>query len=69
MDFYEKARIRITTWMEHNKHHQEEYELFADQLEQEGKIESALRIREMAALTVKSNASLTSALKSLEKDE
>jgi hypothetical protein len=67
MDFLEKAKIRITTWIEHNEHHQEEYEQFADQLKSEGQKECALHIREMAALTVKSNECLKLALKNLGK--
>jgi hypothetical protein len=65
MDSFEKAKIRITNWMHHNEHHQEEYNLFADQLEKEGKPESARHIREMAALTAKSNECLKKALKGL----
>ena len=62
MDFIEKAKIRITNWMHHNEHHQEEYELFADQLEKEGKDESARHIREMAALSAKADECLKKAL-------
>lgn len=69
MDFSEKAKVRITTWMEHNNHHQEEYEQFADQLEKEGNKESALHIKHMAVLTAKSNEALRLALESLEKDK
>jgi hypothetical protein len=65
MDSTEKAKIRITNWMHHNEHHQEEYELFADQLEKEGKAESARHIREMAALTAKTNECLKKALHGL----
>jgi hypothetical protein len=65
MDSLEKAKIRITNWMHHNEHHQEEYELFADQLEKEGKAESARHIREMAALTAKTNECLKKALQGL----
>jgi hypothetical protein len=65
MDAIEKAKIRITNWIHHNEHHQEEYELFADQLEQEGKTESAHHIREMAALSVKTNECLKKALQGL----
>ncbi len=62
MDSIEKAKIRIMNWMHHNEHHQEEYELFADQLDKEGKSESACHIREMAALTAKTNECLKMAL-------
>jgi hypothetical protein len=62
MDSIEKAKIRITNWMHHNEHHQEEYELFADQLEKEAKTESAKHIREMASLAAKSNECLKKAL-------
>jgi hypothetical protein len=62
MDSIEKAKIRITNWMHHNEHHQEEYELFADQLEKDGRAESARHIREMAELTAKTNECLKKAL-------
>jgi hypothetical protein len=65
MDIIEKAKIRITNWIHHNEHHQEEYDLFADQLEQEGKNESARHIREMAALSEQSNECLKKALQGL----
>lgn len=68
MDFIEKAKILITNWVDHNELHQEEYESFAKQLEEAGKKESALHIREMATLTGKSNESLRNALESLGKD-
>ena len=41
MDFTEKARIRLKNWITHNDHHQEEYEMFAKQLEEVGKNESS----------------------------
>jgi len=66
MDFIEKARIRLETWITHNDHHQEEYEMFAEQLEEAGKNESSGYVREMIELTAKSNESLRNALKALE---
>jgi len=66
MDFIEKARIRLEHWITHNDHHLEEYEMFAEQLEDAGKKQSAAHIREMIDLSVKSNDSLRNALKSLE---
>ena len=66
MDFIEKAKIRLEHWLTHNEHHQEEYEIFADQLEAAGKTESAKNIMGMAALTTKSNECLRKALKGLE---
>lgn len=65
MDFVEKARIRLEHWITHNDHHQEEYEMFADQLEEAGKKESGRQIREMIELNAKSNECLRKALKSL----
>lgn len=62
MDFVEKAKIRITNWIHHNEHHKEEYNLFADQLEKEGRSESAHYIREMSALTAQTNECLKKAL-------
>ncbi|MBN1625422.1 MAG: hypothetical protein JW944_02770 [Deltaproteobacteria bacterium] len=67
MDSIEKAKIRITSWMHHNEHHQEEYELFADQLEKDGQAASAHHISEMAALAAKTNECLKKALLALEK--
>jgi len=66
MDFIEKARIRLEHWITHNDHHQEEYEMFAEQLEAEGKNESSEHIREMIALTIESNECLRKTLKALE---
>ena len=65
MDFVERARIRLEHWITHNDHHQEEYEMFAEQLEGSGKKESARQIREMIGLNAKSNECLRKALKSL----
>jgi hypothetical protein len=65
MDFVEKARIRLEHWITHNDHHHEEYNLFAEQLEDAGKSESAKAIREMIELSVKSTDCLRDALKGL----
>jgi hypothetical protein len=62
MDAIEKAKIRITNWIEHNDHHQKEYELFAEQLAEAGKTDSARHIREMAALTAQTSECLKKAL-------
>jgi hypothetical protein len=66
MDFIEKAKIRLEHWITHNDHHQEEYEMFVDQLESAGKKESAEQIREMISLTSKSTACLRKALETLD---
>ena len=66
MEFIKKARIMLQHWITHNDHHQEEYETFADQLEDVGKVESARYIREMMALNSKSTECLKKALKELE---
>ena len=66
MDFIEKARIRIEKWITHNDHHQEEYEEFAEQLEEAGKNESSGFVREMMELIEKGNECLRKALKTLE---
>lgn len=65
MDFVEKAKIRLEHWITHNDHHQEEYEMFAEQLEDANKNESAKHIREMIELNSKSNECLRGALKAL----
>ena len=66
MDFIEKARIRLEQWITHNDHHQEDYEMFAEQLEEAGKNESSEYVREMIEMTVRSNECLRNALKALE---
>jgi primosomal protein N'' len=61
MDFVEQALVRLNHWIAHNESHQEEYERFAAQLEAAGKGASALQIREMVALSKKSNECLRKA--------
>ena len=65
MDFVEKARVRLENWIHHSDHHNEEYEMFADQLEQAGKNESAGHVREMILLSSKTTECLKKALESL----
>ena len=65
MDFDEKALARLNHWIAHNESHQEEYEKFAVELEEAGKTASALQIREMIALSKKSNECLRKALTAL----
>jgi hypothetical protein len=65
MESIEKAKIRLEHWITHNEHHYEEYETFADQLEEAGKAESAKYVREMMTLTTKSTECLREALKHL----
>ena len=65
MESIEKAKIRLEHWITHNEHHYEEYETFADQLEEAGKAESAKYVREMMTLTIKSTECLREALKHL----
>ena len=66
MDFVEKAKIRLEHWITHNDHHQEEYEIFAEQLQDAGKKESSDNIREMMKLTAKGTDCLRKALKAIE---
>ena len=66
MNFIEKARIRLENWITHNDHHQEEYGLFAELLEEAGKDVSSEHVREMIVLTEKSNECLRKALTALE---
>ena len=66
MDFVEKAKIRLEHWITHNDHHQEEYEMFVEQLEEAGKKESAEQVRQMVSLTSRSTDCLRKALKALE---
>ena len=65
MDFVEKAKIRLEHWITHNDHHQEEYEMFAEQLQDAGRKESADNIREMMELTAKGTDCLRKALKAI----
>jgi hypothetical protein len=66
MDFLEKAKMRLEHWITHSDHHQEEYSMFAEQLEEAGKLESAKYIREMTDLSGRSTDCLRKALKFLE---
>jgi hypothetical protein len=66
MDFLEKAKMRLEHWITHSDHHQEEYSMFAEQLEEAGKLESAKYIREMIDLSSRSTDCLRRALKFLE---
>ena len=50
----------------YNDHHHEEYEMFAEQLQDAGKNESSEHIRKMIELTVKGNECLRKALKALD---
>jgi len=59
MDSIEKARIRQEHW------HQEEYDIFAEQLRDAGKIESADLVKEVKELTAKSTDCLRKALNAL----
>jgi hypothetical protein len=65
MEFVEKAKVRLDHWIHHSDHHNEEYEMFADQLEEAGKTESARCVREMIELTSKCTECLKNALKAL----
>lgn len=66
MDFVEKAKIRLEHWRIHNDHHHEEYQLFAEQLEDTGKTKSAAHIREMIELSSKISDCLRNALKEVD---
>ena len=69
MDFLEKARIRMEHWIAHNSQHQEEYELFARQLEDAGRKKSAEHVRNMIGLTARSSDCLRKAVEELGKGE
>ena len=62
MEFDEKARIRIEHWLNHNESHLNGYREFAEQLEAAGMSAGAVHIRNMIALTIKSNQCLMEAL-------
>jgi len=66
MDVVEKAKIRLEHWKTHNDHHHEEYQLFAEQLEDAGKTRSAAHIREMIQLSSRMNDCLSNALKEID---
>ena len=65
MDFVEKAKVRLEHWITHSDHHYEEYAVFADQLEEAGKSESAKHIKEMIDLSGRATDCLRKALKAL----
>ena len=65
MDFVERSKIRLEHWKSHNDHHYEEYQIFADHLEDAGKTKSAAYIKEMIDLTAKIGDCLSSALKEI----
>ena len=66
MDFVEKAKIRLEHWITHNDHHQEEYEMFVEQLQDAGKKDAAGNIREMMKLTAKATDCLRKTLETFE---
>ena len=66
MEMNEKAKIRLEHWITHNDHHEEEYEMFAEQLESQGKLESAGYIRKIKALTSECTNCLRKALAALD---
>ena len=65
MDFLEKAKIRLEHRITHNDHHQEEYEMFAEQLEQAGREDSARHVRKMISLSAECTNCLREALKAI----
>jgi len=65
MEISERAKIRLEHWITHNDHHQEEYEIFADQLEDADMRESARHVRDLIDLTSQCTDCLRAALKSL----
>jgi hypothetical protein len=67
MEFTEKAKIRIAHWLKHTADHLQEYERFAEELEDTGNLESARHIREMATLTARTSDCLDGALTALNK--
>ncbi len=69
MDFQEKARIRLSHWINHSEEHLKEYEAFSMELENAGKNGSAGFIREMAQLTAKSTDCLRKALEALNENK
>jgi len=66
MDLVEKAKIRLEHWKSHNDHHLEEYQIFADHLEDAGKTKSAGHIRDMVELTARINDCLEGALRGID---
>lgn len=65
MDLVEKGKIRLEHWITHNEHHEEEYVMFAEQLEGAGQTESAKHIREMIELTSRCTGCLHKSLEAL----
>lgn len=65
MDFLEKTQVRLNHWLAHNESHRAEYEKLAAELEAAGKAASARQIREMVALSEKTDECLRRALEAL----
>jgi hypothetical protein len=68
MEFIEKAKVRLDHWIHHSDYHNEEYESFAEELEEAGEDKSAGYIREMMNLNSKCLEFLRKALKALDKE-
>ena len=66
MDTLEKARVRMQHWIEHNDQHQQEYEAFAQELEQAGKKDAAAEVRALSELTAKGSEHLRQAIAALQ---
>ena len=65
MDFLEKTQVRLNHWLAHNEGHRAEYQKLAAELDGVGKTASAQQIREMVALSQRSDECLRRALDAL----
>ena len=67
MEFTEKAKVRIEHWIGHNDHHEDEYEAFAQQLEDAGQDKAADHIRKMIEYTRQGTDCLRKSLDAIDK--
>ena len=65
MEFLEKAQVRLNHWLAHNESHRAEYQKLAAELDGAGKTASAKQVREMVALSERSDECLRKALDGL----
>lgn len=65
METLKKARIRLEHWITHNDHHENEYALFAENLEKAGFNTAAAEVRRMIELNAGCNDCLRKALAAL----
>ncbi len=68
MDNVKKSRIRLTHWIDHNVDHLKGYEEVAQTLEQEGRPDAAIRVRQGIRMIQEANDEFRAALEHLPAD-